>query len=214
MHHGQICFSTERIIVLESVADKFIAELKKKAPLWHAVDGVNERMVENAHALLKDAKDKGATFLVGGPDRLRRSALQPTIVTEITKDMSIRDTESFGPSASLYIAKDEDEAIKLANDTTYGLNAAIHTKDIGRALRVGRRIECAQVRINEMTVGDIGKFGPYSFTRPREVAHSDHLATNPIGGMKNSGWGRSNNKWGLAEFLQTQTILLPIEKSG
>ncbi|EXJ70570.1 uncharacterized protein A1O5_06640 [Cladophialophora psammophila CBS 110553] len=191
LHHGQICFSTERIIVLEAIAEKFTAELRARAQNWQPVDGVSKRIIDNAHSLVEDARAKGCEFVLGegSPGFVRPSALQPVILTNVTKDMAIYDSESFGPSVSLYVVKTEDEAVELANSSTYGLNAAVHSQNLTRALRVARQIECGTIWVNGLTAGE--------------------SATCPIGGYKGSGWGRSNQKWGLNEFVQTQTVNLP-----
>lgn len=152
--------------MIESVAEKFISQLKTCAEHWQPVDGVSERIVANAHSLINDAAEKGAEFIVGGPKYLRPSALQPTIVTNVTKTMSIYDTESFGPSVSLYTAKTEEEAIELANSTSYGLSAAVHSQDWGRALRMARQIECGTIWVNGLTVGDTGKHQPFLSALP------------------------------------------------
>jgi acyl-CoA reductase-like NAD-dependent aldehyde dehydrogenase len=156
MHHGQICFSTERIIVLESVAEHFIPLLKKAADVFAPGSGVSQDMVSKAYASLVEAEDKGATFLLGGPEYVQPAQLRPTIVTGVTEDMTLFDTESFGPSVSLYIAKDEEEAIMMANNSTYGLNASVHSTDMYRALRVGQRLEVGQVHVNSLTTYNEG----------------------------------------------------------
>lgn len=138
------------------MAEKLITELRKIASGWTPVDGVNERMVGNALDLIKDAATKGCQFVVGGATSVRPSALQPSVLTQVTDDMSIFDSESFGPSVCLFTVATEDEAVKLANNTTYGLNAAVHSQDIGRALRVARQLECGTVWVNGMTVGELG----------------------------------------------------------
>lgn len=156
MHHGQICFSTERIIVLESVADRFIPLLKKAAKGFAPGSGVSQDMVSKAYAGLVEARDKGATFLLGGPEYVQPAQLRPTIVTGVTEDMTLFDTESFGPSVSLYTAKDEEEAIKIANHSSYGLNASVHSSDMYRAFRVAQRLEVGQVHVNSLTTYNEG----------------------------------------------------------
>ena len=156
MHHGQICFSTERIIVLESVAERFIPLLKKIAGEFAPGTGVSDDIVSKARKSLVEAHDKGATFLLGGPEGVGPSQLRPTIVTGVTEQMTLFDTETFGPSVSLYIAKDEEEATKMANNSAYGLNASVHSTDMYRALRVGRRLEVGQVHVNSFTTYNEG----------------------------------------------------------
>jgi acyl-CoA reductase-like NAD-dependent aldehyde dehydrogenase len=188
MHHGQICFSTERIIVLESVADKFIELLKLKAEGFAPGSGASGDIVRNAHDTLVDAEKKGAKFLIGGPKYTGPAELLPTIVTGVTRDMRIFDIETFGPSVSVYVVKDDEAAIEAANDSVYGLNASIHTRDMNRAINVGRQLEFGQVHVNSLT------------------AHNE--ATFPIGGTKGSGWGRNNSLYGIEEFVQLKTISL------
>ena len=154
MHHGQICFSTERIIIVGDIADEFVELLKLKAAKFQPGCGVSDSIVKNAYNALVDAEAKGARFLVGGPCYLEPASLQPTLVTGVTRDMTIFDEESFGPSASVYFVKDDEEAIALTNESKYGLNAAIHSTNMGRALNLGRRLEVAQVHVNSMTVHD------------------------------------------------------------
>lgn len=175
MHHGQWCFSTERVIVLESVAEEFSEILKQRATNFVSGGGVSERMVNAALDKLTDAQTKGAKFLVGGPEKLNKGTLRPTIVTGVTKDMFISDEESFGPSFSLYTAKTEDEAIEIANSTKYGLNAAIHSSDLMRALEVAKKIDTAQVHVNNMTAHDERKFRSCIKSSPYK-----HGSTNPV----------------------------------
>ena len=108
----------------------------------------------HAYEVLQDARSHGAEFVYGGPEYLGKASLKPTIVANISNDMKIKDEESFGPSTSLYIAEDDGDAIRQANGSAYGLNAAIHTKDIGRALKIGRELEYAQVHVNSITPND------------------------------------------------------------
>ncbi|KIX09648.1 uncharacterized protein Z518_00729 [Rhinocladiella mackenziei CBS 650.93] len=188
LHHGQLCFSTERVIVIESVAEKFQEYVKEVATSFPTGSGVTSRIINASLDKLNDAQSKGAKFLVGGPERASKSALKPTIVTGVTNGMEIADEEAFGPSFSLYIVKDDKEAIELANATKYGLNAAVHSKDMQHALEVAKEIDTAQIHINSMT------------------AHDE--PTIPVGGMKASGWGRNNGLWGLKEFTDIKLITL------
>lgn len=160
MHHGQICFSTERIIVLESIAENFIELLKEKAQSFAPGSGVSKEVVRKAHDRLSEAQKKGAKFIFGGPTYKGPAELHPTIVTGVTRDMSLFDTESFGPSTSVYIVKDDKEAIAVANDSVYGLNASIHTTNMNRAITVARQLEFGQVHVNSLTAHNEGNLIP------------------------------------------------------
>ncbi|GAB7351609.1 hypothetical protein MBLNU459_g2227t1 [Dothideomycetes sp. NU459] len=181
LHHGQICFGTERIIVHRAVADKFI-----------------ELLVKHALEVLQDAKDKGAKFLYGSPEYAGKNAVKPALVqvdASASKDhLRIVDEETFGPSASVYIVDSDEEAIAIANRSAYGLNATIHTKNLERAIKMGRELEYGQVHANSISV----------YTSP----------TGPQGGVKGSGWGRQNASWGLEEFYVARHISWHGESSG
>jgi acyl-CoA reductase-like NAD-dependent aldehyde dehydrogenase len=110
--------------------------------------------VHKAHEKLVEASRKGARFLLGGPDFVDHASLGPALIEGVTKEMSIWDEETFGPSASVFIADTENEAICIANDSKYGLNAAIHTMNFQKAIELGRRLEVAQVHVNAMTEHD------------------------------------------------------------
>ncbi|KAF2683164.1 aldehyde dehydrogenase [Lentithecium fluviatile CBS 122367] len=181
LHHGQICFSTERIIVHEKVADAFQRLLVKAMEDGgsHAGSAVSESIAQHATDVLKDAETSGDKFLIGGPSSNRLS-LQPALVLN-PKDSRIVDEETFGPSASLYIVSSDAAAIELANRSAYGLNAAIWSTNMERALNMSRELEYGQVHINSISV----------YTSP----------TASQGGVKGSGWGRQNGRWGLEEFL-------------
>ena len=112
--------------------------------------------------------------------------MRPIVIEGITKDMDLYYTESFGPTVSLFSFEDEDEAIDMANDTEYGLSAAVFTESLTTGLRVAKRIESGAVHINGMSVHD-------------EPAL-------PHGGVKKSGWGRFNASFGLEEFLRCKTV--------
>ncbi|KAH8892189.1 aldehyde dehydrogenase [Thozetella sp. PMI_491] len=194
LHHGQICFSTERILVQESIAPKFIEVLKGKAAEFSSAGyAVNLRMAQTANSRIVEAHQKGAEFLIGKLDLQDDSlSLVPTILTSVTPDMQIFDEETFGPSASLYIFKDDKAAIDMTNASAYGLNAAIHTTNMERGIEIARALEVGQVHINNLTEYD--------------------EATLPVGGEKASGWGRSNAHWGFEEYLTLKTITINMKQ--
>jgi acyl-CoA reductase-like NAD-dependent aldehyde dehydrogenase len=107
--------------------------------------------------VLIDAQSKGGKFLIGGPEYLSPTSLKPTLVTNISIDARIRDEETFGPSASVYMVESDEEAIELANDSAYGLNAAVHSKSWEHAFEVAGQLEYGQVHINDMTCADSRK---------------------------------------------------------
>ncbi|KAJ7450041.1 Aldehyde/histidinol dehydrogenase [Mycena galericulata] len=200
LNAGQICMSTEHILVHTAVLERFRAALQTAIAHFHPPDGhapvlVQAPAVARNQALVADALEKGAVLLHGDhtaeephPETgvASDTRLRPLIVEGVTPDMALFHNESFGPSVSVIAVASEDEAVEVANSNDYGLNSAVFTKDLARALRVAKRLECGAVHINSMSVHD--------------------EATLPHGGVKNSGWGRFNAHWGIEEFLRTKTI--------
>lgn len=144
LHHGPICMSTDRIIVAREVADgfsKYLVEEVKGGDSEGVGFSVAQSIAKHAQVLLDAATKQGVTYLVGDNGSLgdTGASLKPTIVTNVRPSDRLYDEETFGPSASLYVVENEAEAIKLANESSYGLNAAVHSKDVFSALRVARR---------------------------------------------------------------------------
>ncbi|KAJ7077388.1 Aldehyde/histidinol dehydrogenase [Mycena belliarum] len=200
IHAGQICMSTERIIVHKDVHDQFRTALQAAVARFAPANVPAPVLIQGAgvarnRALIAEALGKGATLLHGDhaaeeahPETGAPSAtrLRPIVVDGVTPEMALWRQESFGPSVSIIAVASEDEAVALANDSDYGLNGAVFTRDLARGLRVAKRMECGNVHINSMTV------------------HDEPML--PHGGVKNSGWGRFNGQWGIEEFLRLKTI--------
>ncbi|KAM3532081.1 hypothetical protein NHJ13051_000457 [Beauveria bassiana] len=197
LHAGQICMSTERILVHERVRDDFATELVAAVKSLYGEAGggqeagvlVTAAAVVKNKALVADALRKGATLLYGDPDEEEeehdaKTRMRPVVVAEVTPSMDVYRTESFGPTVSLISFKDEADAVAIANDTEYGLVAAVFSKDLRRALGVARKIETGAVHINSMTPHDEPSL--------------------PHGGAKDSGYGRFGA--GFDEWTRTKTI--------
>ncbi len=195
MNQGQICMSTERIIVDEAVADEFVAKLSAKAktlkagdPREHVVLGplFDLGAAERMDALIHDATAKGAILACGGGRK--GAVVEATLLDRVTPAMRIYTEESFGPVKSVIRVKGVDEAVRIANDTEYGLSAAVFGRDIMRAMAVAKRIESGICHINGPTVSDEAQI--------------------PFGGVKASGYGRFGGRWGLDAFTETRWITI------
>ena len=191
LHSGQICMSTERVIVHHSIRRGFQKRVESEVTkMAEQNEGrfsmISEAAVRKNKALIQDATSKGANIFTPDTDSNQASTMQPCIVADPTRDMDIYDTESFGPIFTMLSFADDDEAVKLANDTEYGLNAAVFTSDLSRGLKIARGIEAGSVHINSMTVHD-----------EPNLVH---------GGVKASGWGRYNGDDGINEFLDSKTV--------
>ncbi|KAL6252545.1 hypothetical protein RBB50_000264 [Rhinocladiella similis] len=185
-HHGQICFSTERIVVLRSVADSFIDLVKKKTLQWPQTHGVNARIVRTSYEMLTDAQSKGAEFILGKPEYLSETSLTPAILTGVTKEMKIWDEESFGPSTTVVVVDDHQQAIRVVNESNYGLDTILFTKDMKRAIEIAQELQVGRIRVNS-------------------VAHEATFPTNPV---KGSGYGANNGRHGIEEFLLKKVITM------
>jgi acyl-CoA reductase-like NAD-dependent aldehyde dehydrogenase/ABC-type branched-subunit amino acid transport system ATPase component len=195
---GQICMSTEKIVLDNAVADAFLAKFAARAaglpagdPRGHVVLGacISADAVRRVADLIKDATGKGAVVLAGGP--ADGPVMQATVVDRVTPAMRLFDEESFGPVVSVIRVDGEEEAIRVANDTEYGLSAAVFTRDIARGLRVAQRIESGICHINGPTVHD--------------------EAQMPFGGTKASGYGRFGGKAAINEFTELRWITIQTE---
>lgn len=196
-NQGQICMSTDRIIVARSVADAFVAKLAARLQGLRAGAPGSEGCVLGAMVspeaaarvahLVADAVAKGAR-LPTGPVQLDGAVLQPVLVDGLTPDMALYQEEAFGPVVTILRADDDEAAIALANDSAYGLSAAVFSANVGRALGVARRIESGICHINSSTVHD--------------------EAQMPFGGAKDSGYGRFGGKAGVAEFTNLRWITI------
>jgi len=194
-NQGQICMSTERFVVDEAVADAFVTKFAAKAsklpagdPREHVVLGslVDLGAAERMDVLIADAVEKGAIVLAGG--KRNGSIVEATILDRVTPEMRIYEEESFGPVKSVVRVKGVEEAIRVANDTEYGLSSAVFGRDIKRALAVAKRIEAGICHINGPTVAD--------------------EAQMPFGGVKASGYGRFGGKAVISEFTDLRWITI------
>ncbi|MBK6802226.1 aldehyde dehydrogenase [Novosphingobium sp.] len=194
MNQGQICMSTERIIVVDAVADEFARRFAAKAGSLAAGDPrdgntplgavVDQKTVSHVNSLIDDALAKGAQVIAGGKGE---SVVMPaTVVDGVTAQMNLYRDESFGPVVAMIRARDAEHAVELANDTQYGLSAAVFTRDIAKGLTIARRIQSGICHVNGPTVHD--------------------EAQMPFGGVGASGYGRFGGKQGIDSFTETRWI--------
>ena len=194
-HAGQICMASTRIIVQEAVIDEFSKALAAKADSLNLGDAydtttaygpvINEGALDKIIEHVEGARDAGATIMCGGAVH-NGLVYKPTVVLEPPRDNGVWREETFGPVVSLVGVKDLDEAIAVANDTEYGLSAAVLTNDMTRALTAARRIRAGAVHL-----------GTHSF-------QSDSLS--PVGGVGASGFGRSGGKYSVEHFTELKWI--------
>ena len=202
---GQACIAAKRLIVLDEVYDDFVAGLQQAFSTFSPGDPSDpsttlaplssEQAAEDLHAQIQDAIDKGATVITsGGRPDLPGAFVEPTILTDVTPEMRAYSEELFGPAAVVYKVSNEDEAIELANSTTYGLGAAVFSSDLDKARSVADRLEAGMVFVNQPT------------------GSSPEL---PFGGVKRSGYGRELSELGMFEFANRKlTRVLPAKKAS
>jgi succinate-semialdehyde dehydrogenase/glutarate-semialdehyde dehydrogenase len=195
---GQTCVCANRILVQDSVHDAFLDRLTrqvKELKVGNGVDDgvaqgplINMEAVEKVERLVKDALDHRARLVLGGGRHaLGRTFFEPTILTDVTSACACAREEIFGPVVTLFRFRDEAEAIRMANDTEYGLAAYFYARGNARILRVAEALEYGIIGINEGIIST-------------EVA--------PFGGMKQSGIGREGSRYGIEEFLEIKYLAM------
>jgi succinate-semialdehyde dehydrogenase/glutarate-semialdehyde dehydrogenase len=195
---GQTCVCANRLLVQDSIYDAFVEKLSARVAKMKVGDGaeagvtqgplINMDAVEKVERLIADAVSKGAKITTGGKrPALGGTFFEPTILTDVTQDMACAREEIFGPVATLFRFRDDADAIRMANDTEYGLAAYFYARDVGRVMRVAEMLEYGIIGINEGITST-------------EVA--------PFGGMKESGIGREGSKYGIEDFLEIKYLAL------
>ncbi len=195
---GQTCVCANRILVQDGVYDAFSAKLKAAVEAMKVGNGmepgVSQGPLINADAVKKveehiaDALERGATVVTGGHrHQLGGNFFEPTVLANVPNDAMIFREETFGPVAPLFRFKTEEEAIRLANDTEFGLASYFYARDVGRIFRVAEALEYGIIGINEGIIST-------------EVA--------PFGGMKSSGLGREGSKYGIEDYLEIKYLAL------
>jgi acyl-CoA reductase-like NAD-dependent aldehyde dehydrogenase len=194
LHQGQICMSTRRVIVEKPIAKEFTEKFVKKVSALKVGNPkepdtiigpiINQQQFDHVKNSVDAAVRDGAKILCGG--KFKGLCYYPTVLTNVKPGTPFSCEETFGPVVSLIEAKDADEAVAVANDTAYGLSAAVVTGDFVKGMSVAERIESGVVHINDQTVGD----------EPQV----------PFGGVKDSGWGRFGGRAALEEFTELRWI--------
>lgn len=195
---GQTCVCADRMFVEDKIYDKFTQALAKSVKELKVGDGlspgvqqgplINEAAVEKVERHIKDAVSKGASIACGGKRHsLGLTFFEPTVLSNVTTAMQIMSEETFGPVAPLARFQSEEEVVRMANDTNYGLASYLYTQNIDRAWRVAEQLEFGMVSVN----GGI-------FTN--EVA--------PFGGVKESGLGREGSKYGIDDYIEIKYICM------
>jgi acyl-CoA reductase-like NAD-dependent aldehyde dehydrogenase len=193
-HQGQICMSTERIVVDRSVADSLAEKLAERARALPVGDPreqitaigplINQAAVERVSGLVQDAVAKGARALSGG--QANGPCFPPTVLSGVTPEMRLYSEESFGPLLAVMPVDGPDDAVRVANDSEYGLSAAVFSENVPEALELAQRIESGICHINDTTVQDEPQM--------------------PFGGVKASGFGRFGGRAALEEFTELRWI--------
>jgi succinate-semialdehyde dehydrogenase / glutarate-semialdehyde dehydrogenase len=195
---GQTCVCANRLLVQEGVYDAFSKKLAEAVSKLRVGDGlkgeteqgplIDKAGLEKVEEHVTDAVKKGAKIVIGGKRHgLGGTFYEPTVLANVTTDMIVTREETFGPVAPLYRFKTEDEALRMANDTEYGLASYFYSRDIGRIWRVMEGLEYGIIGINEGIISS-------------EVV--------PFGGVKESGIGREGSKYGIEEFLEVKYALV------
>jgi len=195
---GQVCTAAKRFIVHEKVAEQFLTKYTEAFRNIKIGDPLDEstrlgplsskEALETLTKQVDEAVKNGATLHFGGkPVQREGSFFEPTILTNITRDNPAYFEEFFGPVAQIYVVKNDDEAVKLANDSHYGLGGAVFSKDIDRAKKMASKIETGMVWINWLT---------------------DTAAELPFGGVKRSGYGRELSDLGIKEFVNQKLVVI------
>jgi acyl-CoA reductase-like NAD-dependent aldehyde dehydrogenase len=195
---GQSCIASKRFIVVKRIADQFTEKFVQKAeklrvdnPLLEDTDMgpvVNAKSLENIDRIVKASIKEGAELLTGGEKVKDKGYFyRPTILKKVLPKMEIVQEEVFGPVAPIIVTNDEKEAIKVANDSKFGLGASIWTQDLEKAEKLSAMMESGIVTVNNMVVSD-----------PRV----------PFGGVKKSGFGRELSRYGMLEFVNIKSIRL------
>jgi aldehyde dehydrogenase (NAD+) len=197
-NHGQCCCAGTRIFVQEGIYDKFLAAFKARAEenkvgdpfLEETFQGpqVSQLQFDRIMGYIKTGKEEGATVEIGGERHGDKGYfIQPTIFSNVRSDMKIMQEEIFGPVCAISKFKDEDEVIGLGNDTTYGLAAAVHTKDLNTAIRVSSALKAGTVWVNCYNM----------------LSHQ-----LPFGGYKESGIGRELGEAALANYTESKSVAI------
>lgn len=195
---GQTCICTNRFLIQAGVYDRFAEKLAAATKALKVGNGfeagvtqgplIDDRAIAKVQGLLDDAVAKGAKIVTGGGRHaLGRTFFEPTVIAGVTGAMRIASEEIFGPLAPLYRFETEEEAIRIANDTPYGLAGYFYTRDLGRAFRVADALQYGLIGVNEGLMTS-------------EVA--------PFGGMKESGFGREGSKYGVEDYLNTKYVCM------
>jgi glyceraldehyde-3-phosphate dehydrogenase (NADP+) len=200
-YSGQRCDAVSRILVEEPVANKFVELVKKEVEKWAVGDPrdektmigplINERAVEKVESLVQDAINRGAKVIMGGK-RGQGLYYLPTILDYVTRDMRIAWEETFGPVVTIIRVKDYEDAIRIANESHYGLDAAVFTQDINKAMDAGLRLEDGTVQINASPAHGLGNF--------------------PFGGDKDSGMDREGIRFSVEDMTKIHTIVFNPKK--
>ncbi len=201
MHQGQICMSVEKVLVQDTIFDNFLDKFASRASQLRmgdpskdadAVIGplINHKQVERVKGQLDDAIAKGAQVITGG--KIHNNFVEPTLLTNVTQDMRIYQEETFGPVVPVIKFTSDDDAIRIANDTEYGLSSGVMSNNENRALNIARQLETGMCHINCSSVND----------EPNA----------PFGGTKASGLGNHGGHWSVETFTQTRWITL--ERGG
>ncbi len=197
---GQRCDAISRVLVVSSVADELVERIVKEAKKWKVGDPlkektdigplINPKAVEKVSGLVKDAIEKGADLLMGG--KKRGNYYYPTVLDNVPLTARIAWEETFGPVIPIIRVKDEKEAVKIANQSNYGLDASVFTQNIDKAMKIAMELEDGEVTIN---------------------AHPAHgLGIFPFGGVKDSGMGREGIKYSILEMTEVKSIVIKMRK--
>ena len=193
---GQSCVASKRFFIAKNIADEFIELFIKKTSQLKVGDPMSMETdigplsskdgLEAISGIVEDAKEKGAQTLLGGSQIEGKGYFyKPTILRDVKPNMRIAQEETFGPVAPITIVENESEAVKLANESEFGLGASIWTRDLAKADKMSRRIESGIVSVNNVVISD-----------PRI----------PFGGIKHSGFGRELSRYGMLEFINLKSV--------
>lgn len=199
MHQGQICMSTNRVIVDASIHDAYVEKLLERVKtvavgdpnLEETIIGpiINQSQVKKHQQIIQSAKEQGAELIYEGG--IEGNLVYPHIFTGVAPESPLAQEESFGPILPILKARDEAHALKLANDTRFGLSSAVCTSNIERGIHFTEQLDIGMTHINGISVAD--------------------QANAPFGGEKNSGLGRFNGRWIFEEFTRTHWLTVPSE---